>query len=300
MSSTGLASPPRSVSSAAPTPPPRPPNVSSQQPSRSRSRPTHERIFGWALIGSIAAHLLLLILSPLFLTVGIRPGDVAPSSDALAARQEIQLINAVPSATAPEDPVAEERPAIIERWFPVPVRPGPRPADQPTPRGISPAPDPGTPSTSEALRPGFRDSRLYVNPRDITSPSPQRSDHQRYMDHLQARIEAINDSVAGDAERARRATDWTVKDGQGRRWGLSPDGLHLGGITVPPELVPRPAATGDNAQIEKEREQQRRREEIQGQEQRREREAVQRERARATRERNATRRAPGAAARDTL
>ncbi|MGH7554759.1 MAG: hypothetical protein ACREMQ_17300, partial [Longimicrobiales bacterium] len=29
------------------------------------------------------------------------------------------------------------------------------------------------------------------------------------------------------------AVDWTVKDKNGGRWGVSPKGIHLGGITLP-------------------------------------------------------------------
>ena len=35
------------------------------------------------------------------------------------------------------------------------------------------------------------------------------------------------------AEASRRATDWTYTDDQGRRWGVSPGQIHLGGITIP-------------------------------------------------------------------
>jgi hypothetical protein len=53
------------------------------------------------------------------------------------------------------------------------------------------------------------------------------------MAHLQSRIDALNDSVAGDAERARRTTDWTVTDKSGRKWGASPGSIHLGDVTLP-------------------------------------------------------------------
>ena len=37
------------------------------------------------------------------------------------------------------------------------------------------------------------------------------------------------------AERDRMAsfTDWTYTDEEGRRWGVSPEGLHLGDVTIP-------------------------------------------------------------------
>src|SRR5690606_15748281 len=114
-------------------------------------------------------------------------------------------------------------------------------------------------------RPGFRDPRLYVDPAvEALKRTDTRSNHERYMEHLTARIQASNDS-AGVASRAPD-TDWTVRDGSGRRWGLSEEGLHLGPLTTPPQLVPRPGATGDNASIEAEREERRQREEIERQE----------------------------------
>jgi hypothetical protein len=50
-------------------------------------------------------------------------------------------------------------------------------------------------------------------------------------------IQAINDSVAAEVAAAERATDWTVKDKDGKRWGVSPGKLHLGDITLPLPLA---------------------------------------------------------------
>jgi hypothetical protein len=46
-------------------------------------------------------------------------------------------------------------------------------------------------------------------------------------------ITAYNDSMAAAAGAAARATDWTVKDADGNRWGVSPGKFHLGGLTLP-------------------------------------------------------------------
>lgn len=119
----------------------------------------------------------------------------------------------------------------------------------------------------ERLQPGFRDTRLYVSPDEL--PRPEKSNRQKYMDHLTARIEASNDSAY--AASSRPNTDWTFKDGKGGKWGLSEDGLHLGGFTVPKELVPRPRPTGTNQDLERARDEQRQRDEIRRQEADRER-----------------------------
>jgi hypothetical protein len=46
-------------------------------------------------------------------------------------------------------------------------------------------------------------------------------------------LKTYNDSVAAALAAAERATDWTVKDKDGKRWGVSPGKLHLGDITIP-------------------------------------------------------------------
>jgi hypothetical protein len=69
------------------------------------------------------------------------------------------------------------------------------------------------------------------------------------MAGLAERIGVFNDSVADDAERARRSTDWTRTDRNGRRWGASPGKIHLGGVTLPgPTITPPP---GPRDEVEK-------------------------------------------------
>ncbi|MGH7507594.1 MAG: hypothetical protein ACRELX_18220, partial [Longimicrobiales bacterium] len=57
------------------------------------------------------------------------------------------------------------------------------------------------------------------------------------LNNVRARIygqlEAYNDSIAAVAEAARSATDWTHRDANGDRWGVSPGKIHLGKITLP-------------------------------------------------------------------
>ena len=134
-------------------------------------------------------------------------------------------------------------------------------------------------SVAERLRPGFSDPRLYADPEAVRMTRPQRSGAERYQEQLQARIDAMNDSIYG---RRGPNTDWTVRDGSGNRWGVSEDGVHLGPLTIPRALVPGPAASGTNQDLEQERERQRQREEIQRQEADRERrEALEESRANA-------------------
>jgi hypothetical protein len=119
-------------------------------------------------------------------------------------------------------------------------------------------------------------------PREFIELTPEEL-HARYMAQLEARIRAWNDSVAGNAERARRATDWTVRDGSGGRWGVSPEGIHLGGVTLPPVTFPTGGSDPDHRARAEERERTRR--EIDRQEADTERRRAQQEAARQTRER---------------
>ncbi|HEU4559133.1 MAG TPA: hypothetical protein VFS20_14830 [Longimicrobium sp.] len=84
---------------------------------------------------------------------------------------------------------------------------------------------------------GYRDRRLIVRPEAV--PERQRSDHERYMEHLNGRLGVYNDSVADEAARQRRARNWTVKDRNGREWGIGEGGTPvIAGRKIPIPLSP--------------------------------------------------------------
>jgi len=85
-------------------------------------------------------------------------------------------------------------------------------------------------TAAERLRPGYGDRRLWsAIPEEIVRLSGQ----QLAQLELDMAIAAIADSMAVLDETNRRVTDWTYTDDQGRRWGVSPGQIHLGGITIP-------------------------------------------------------------------
>lgn len=272
--------------SAAPPPTSREPSPLSLSPGGKRRAfrrqpPVEDRypsILARAMGAAVVLHLLALLLSPFVLRLGAPPGDGA----AEAPRQPAQVMRAIvpfpatpesdaapsPEAATPLQPLPTERQATTSEPRPTAAPPAdaPPPASGPTPAEA--------PSTAEAhpLQPGQRDSRLWVAPRELPDP-PEPTDHERYMAHLKARIDQLNDSTAAEAERQRRATDWTFTDKNGKRWGISPDGIHLGDVTLPP-VVPH----GDRDQELERRERQRQWEEIRGQEAERERRRIREER----------------------
>lgn len=56
---------------------------------------------------------------------------------------------------------------------------------------------------------------------------------ERLQLDLAGRLEAWNDSVAAAVAVETAWTDWTMTDGDGNRWGVSPGKLHLGKLTLP-------------------------------------------------------------------
>jgi hypothetical protein len=91
--------------------------------------------------------------------------------------------------------------------------------------------DPG--SLLDRVRPRATDPRLW-------GPIPEPPSEGRRVDAftsalapLYAQFDAYNDSTRAAAEAAAKATDWTATDASGGRWGISPEGIHLGKVTLP-------------------------------------------------------------------
>lgn len=86
-------------------------------------------------------------------------------------------------------------------------------------------------SAAERLSRGYGDPRLLM-PVDRLPPE-EVTEAEWLRLRLANRLEIYNDSIAAEAEAKLRATDWTVKDKNGGRWGVSPGQIHLGNRTLP-------------------------------------------------------------------
>lgn len=282
MTPTGLAPPPHDADLRDPVDLELDGSGGSVMPHASR-RSLPQRFAGPPLWISLAAHLLALVGILLYVRFG---PDPAPIFEPGTPIEYVDLI------TTSELPVLEEQP-LPDESIPEEVPPQDEPAEPaPAPTTAPPTAAPGQVITSEGgetevpadapeggsvndrLRPGFSDPRLYADPELARLREPGVSDAERYRQHFNARVRALNDSIYGQSG---PNTDWTVKDGDGNRWGISEEGVHLGPVTVPRALVPIPPPSGTNADLEAAREQQRQREEIQRQEADRERRQAQEE-----------------------
>jgi len=103
---------------------------------------------------------------------------------------------------------------------------------------------------------GYGDRRLIVPPQAV--PERQRSEHERYMEHLNDRIATYNDSVAEEAARQRRIRNWTVRDKNGREWGIGEGGTPvIAGRKIPIPLSPPIYVDRDQENAQRERTRQR-------------------------------------------
>src|SRR4051794_10708111 len=85
--------------------------------------------------------------------------------------------------------------------------------------------------------PGYGDRRLVVTPQVV--PEREKSEHERYMDHLNSALGTYNDSVADEAAHQRRLHNWLVKDRSGREWGIGEGGVPvIAGHRIPVPLAP--------------------------------------------------------------
>ncbi len=139
----------------------------------------------------------------------------------------------------PPQPGRSETPARAEEAQPQLIAP------TVVPRGIPAAPAPSTPTSRETERaaatgettvgdrvgPRMTDGRLWTLP--PLPDEPALTPDEAVRARIGARLGAYNDSVRLADAAAAKAVDWTVKDKNGGRWGVSPKGIHLGGITLP-------------------------------------------------------------------
>lgn len=84
-------------------------------------------------------------------------------------------------------------------------------------------------SASDRLAPRIVDPRLW-QPMILIPREPTLADVEA---RIAAAVELLSDSALAEADAAMRARDWTVQDGKGGKWGVSPGKLHLGDVTLP-------------------------------------------------------------------
>jgi hypothetical protein len=198
------------------------------EPPPPRPRPGR-RVTGIALALSAALHLLILGLRFGHEPAGTVPGTVqVVDIDAVPGMQVFDVVEVQTDVPTPQ--------VILEPRTTAPVRPDvaqpPRIAAPADAAEAPPAAVAGDPLTvSERLAPRMGDPRLFSRAPDPLTPELEPLENVRAR--VYSALAAYNDSVSGAAAAAARALDWTVKDADGGRWGVSPGQLHLGSISLP-------------------------------------------------------------------
>lgn len=195
-----------------------------------RPRPDARRVLWISLSLSAVLHVVAIVAYALLMT---RPAPVGPPVDPTAGpptprgMEMIRLVVVPDEEASPETEEDSGSRPEVERPEPVPDRPA----------GARPRPDAGepagerTPTAAELLRPRTEGDERIWRPTDpaLLELSPAEIAELR----VAGRLQDWADSVAAVREAERRALDWTHTDDQGRRWGVSPEGLHLGDVTLP-------------------------------------------------------------------
>jgi hypothetical protein len=160
-----------------------------------------------------------------------------------------------PVAAAPLTPKRPEEQLVYKAGplAPIVIEAGPpvdAPADEPEDRVGGERGGVVGGSLSSRLLPRVADPRIVgMTPRAF--PPAEKTGAEALRERISDRLSVYNDSVAEEAEAARRATDWTVRDKNGGRWGVAPDGIYLGKIKLPQvALSPSPGKRDEiNARV---------------------------------------------------
>ena len=189
-------------------------------------RKAHGRkVLAWGLLISAALHLVAILLYPSLSEAPegrVRLDGPDRASSPAQGTQIVRISEAPPEALEQPEP-----PVTVEPEEVAPTREAPG-------RGGGEAVGDGAEAevagrgAAERIRNSYGDLRLITPlPDELAALSPEQLARLR----LAWAIEAMNDSAA----LASRApdTDWTYTDDEGRKWGVSPGKIHLGGITLP-------------------------------------------------------------------
>jgi hypothetical protein len=194
---------------------------------RQAERHREQRVLVPALVISAVLHLLLLLFVVFhtdFQPARPAPQVVTPAEPVMRAYD----IAAVDAEVAAIDVQVRER--EIQRE----TAPAERPwaAPQATPVDVDAA---GAASAAHDRLEYRMGSREIWRPQ-APLPAEEVSPEDRVRARVATELQQYNDSVAAEAAARARALDWTVKDGNGNRWGISEGVLHLGSLRIPVEV----------------------------------------------------------------
>lgn len=152
--------------------------------------------------------------------VAVNVGQVLPPSE---------LVEEDEPVPTPEQEPAEE--TVEQEPAAAPVRPVPGEADADTE-----AEDDGFLTNAEKLQPKEGDERLFPEyERDQIPEYLAENPYARYEGEIRARLSMMLDSLNLSERQRREALEWLSGE-EGEEWGVSEEGIHLGGVVIPIDL----------------------------------------------------------------
>lgn len=223
------------------------PNLRENSARRRRER-AYRRTLATGLIISAGVHLAILLATGRLLPEPapfFRPTlETEPAPEGLVV-VDVADTPAQPEPETPRPEPEDAQPRRPEETEVVQIAPTPVPEAEGEPAVEQPveAPEaeaPGQLTNAERLRPRFSDARLWVDPRDPLLFGERLERFARADSAVRAILREWLDSLRLTDEQRRRALDWTYEK-DGKRWGISPEGIHLGDITIPIPFMLLPA-----------------------------------------------------------
>ena len=221
-----------------------------EQPPRSHvseAKRRYRRAWWTGLVLSALAHAVLFFWASQELRLRAARFDSIPPI--VRSPEGMQVIEVRP--IAPEEVVAPDERRLIQ-LPPEPEEQAPAPEREATPTG-APVPvsrgredDEGLGmSNAEKLQPHEGDERLWKDFEREEMPEYIQSRWARAEGAIRARLGQLLDSLDLTEEQRRKATDWLTGESD-EEWGVTPDGLVLGGLVIPMNVGAMFAEEGPN------------------------------------------------------
>lgn len=222
-------------------PPPSPTNSTGRRSDRERSS-RERRVLAIGLGVSFVVHLLAIAFVSGWLETEPTPAPppqselvVEPSADLWAVELRVEQDGSPAPAQRESGLGAARAPDRSPAREPNRVRVAEEAAEREADRVDAPS---DARTAAERLAPRIVDARLWrpmvLMPREMTIEDVEA--------RVAAAVELLSDSALAEADAAMGARDWTVKDAEGGKWGISPGLLHLGSLVLPLPIywVPTP------------------------------------------------------------